>query len=79
MALENSILEQAVNLRALTGLKDVFATKKELENIPAGGAITFATAEDVVALFQDLDSQPDAPGSEGGEGTNPENPEGTEE
>lgn len=42
-------------------------------------AITFATAEDVVALFQDLDSQPDAPGSEGGEGTNPENPEGTEE
>lgn len=77
MALENSILEQAVNLQALSGLKDVFATKKELENIPAAD-ITFATAEDVVALFQDLDSQPDAPGSEGGE-TNPENPEGTEE
>ena len=78
MALDENILEQAVNLRALTGLKDVFATKKELADVPAGGAITFETAEDVVALFQDLDSQPDTPGSEGGE-TNPENPEGTGE
>ena len=79
MALDDNILEQALNLRALTGLKEVFATKKELDNIPSGGALTFATAEDVVALFQDLDSQPDAPGSEGSEDTNPENPEETGE
>ena len=58
MALDENILEQAVNLRALTGLKDVFATKKELADVPAGGAITFATAEDVVALFQAVKYNP---------------------
>lgn len=77
MALDDNILEQALNLRALSGLKDVFATKKELENIPSGGTLTFATAEDVVALFQDLDAS--GGGGEDANPANPENPEGTGE